>query len=64
MTDQKVEQNQERDDIFDTKVLMSDNTKTKDLLGRTVCIVSYRKNIEQRRLSRYRALLLPQLTRT
>lgn len=31
MTDQKVEQNQERDDIFDTKVLMSDNTKTKDL---------------------------------
>lgn len=31
MTDQKIEQNQERDDIFDTKVLMSDNTKTKDL---------------------------------
>lgn len=31
MTDQKIEPNQERDDIFDTNVLMSDNTKTKDL---------------------------------
>ncbi|MGU9939888.1 hypothetical protein ACNFNZ_15095 [Empedobacter brevis] len=31
MTDQKLDTNQERDDIFDTKVLMSDQTKNKDL---------------------------------
>ncbi|WP_312922485.1 hypothetical protein [Empedobacter brevis] len=31
MTDQKLDTNQERDDIFDTKVLMTDQTKNKDL---------------------------------
>ncbi|WP_276679804.1 hypothetical protein [Empedobacter brevis] len=31
MTDQKLDTNQERDDIFDTKVLMSNQTKNKDL---------------------------------
>ncbi|MGV0830617.1 hypothetical protein ACTS9D_00150 [Empedobacter brevis] len=31
MTDQKLDTNQERDDIFDTKVLMSNQAKNKDL---------------------------------
>lgn len=31
MIDQKVEMTEERDDLFDAKVLMSDNTKSKDL---------------------------------
>ncbi|WP_413533503.1 hypothetical protein [Empedobacter brevis] len=31
MKDQKIDTDKERDDIFDTKVLMSDQTKSKDL---------------------------------